>query len=134
MAQSINLEQFIAKSKQRKQDRMKLSKVYVKGYDAEFTLVSLGFNRITEMMDGIEMGCVSEQMNFYKDLIYASMPILKSPEIQEAHACAEPFDIVFEVFTMDEVNAIAEQILSFNGIDISEDELKNSSGPTKTSS
>lgn len=133
MAQSINLDQLIAKSKQRQLDRMKLSKVYIEGYDAEFPLVSLGVTKITEMMEGVNSESVKENMEFNKELIYASMPILRNAELQAEHTCAEPFDIVLQVFTLNEMETIVEQIMAFNGMDVGVGEVKNSSGPTTIS-
>lgn len=125
MYKSINLDQFITKSKQKNEEKMKLSTIYIKSYDADFPLISLGFSKVTSRMDDVDTNSISGTMEFYKELIYDSMPMLKSPELHAEYSCPEPFDIVDKVFSMSEIKVIAEHILTFNGIDTEVDDVKN---------
>lgn len=126
MSKNISLEQFIEKAKKREQDRLKLSTIELKGFGV-IPLVSLGFDRIMGMLDGLENATAKQRMNADKELVYKSISMLSDKSLLESFDdLVEPFDVVYKVFSLEEVNTIIEHIMRFNGLNVSEEELKKS--------
>ncbi len=125
MAKGIELGQFIEKAKKREQDRLKLGQITLKNYGV-INLVSLGFDKTIELIAESESADFSRKIEINKQLVYQSIPMLKAPELLDAFECdANPFDVVYKVFTADEVNELVQHIAKFNGIDITDEEVKN---------
>lgn len=92
-----------------------------------FEVCRFPLSRIFEMMDsyGATSGSLSENLRFNAALIYASCPIFKSPELQEAWKPKHPEDVVLMFFDAhaEALGELASGIIGIYGI--GNDEVKN---------
>lgn len=122
----LNLEQFMAKAKQKEKDRMKLG-VYVSDTFGAIDLKHMGLNAFMEIFDGVEKMPLRKQMEVNNELVYQSMPILHEQVLLEEMGCVDdPISVVSKVFGLDEISKIVEHLMKFNGIDVGLTEVKNS--------
>lgn len=125
MSKNLTLDQFIKKAQEREKSRMKLGTYEVKALGGSIQLQSIGFDKLMDMLDGVDDSSQKEQLELNKEIVMKSVPMLANEELQNALECTVPDQIVYKVFTVDEVNDLVAHILRFNGIDITVDELKN---------
>lgn len=122
----LNLEQFMAKAKQKEKNRMKLG-VYVSDTFGAIDLKYMGLNAFMEIFDGVEKMPLRKQMEVNNELVYQSMPILHEQVLLEEMGCVDdPISVVSKVFGLDEISKIVEHLMKFNGIDVGLTEVKNS--------
>jgi hypothetical protein len=55
------------------------------------------------------------------------MPILANKEVQALMSGKEPDEIVYELFTTDEISLIADRIAKLNNVDVDVEAVKNES-------
>lgn len=123
---NFDVESFIQKAKQREQDKMKYGSVYLKQYDMEFELKKIGFDIVMNHMSGIESSDLKGQLQAQKEIIYKSLPMLQNPEIQALNPGPYPSDVVTQIFNMDEITVLMDQLLKLNGVsDVDVADVKN---------
>lgn len=124
---NITRESLIARS-QKNADERKYAQYECEYLNAVLTVKKLGLARVSDLLD-MASGDESARgaLGLYKQLIYESVPILHDAEVQAAFECAEPFDIVEEIFDnrLSEISKLAGFILGLHGIDNLEDDIKN---------
>lgn len=66
------------------------------------TLKKLNLMEYLDMLDKTDDDATMvENLEYYKELIYKSCPIMHKEELQEAYNCGEPYDIVTRIFNDD---------------------------------
>ncbi len=125
MANKTLLERLKKVSQQRQRDRLKLSLITVGEY-GQIQLVSMNFNKLMELVQTMAKDEVN-MFNYMAEIVYTSIPELREQELLDLHDCADdPYDIVFKIFTAEEVSDIFEKVCDFNGVGkITEEDVKN---------
>ena len=137
MVNKITIESLMQRAEQRKNDKVKLKEIYNKMLDGNLVLKRIPLMQIADLLDKLNDDSLkmTDCIEMYKELIYKCCPILQNKELQEEFGCAEPYDIITEVFedNVGEINKVAEQILEMYGmaeekspIKEIEEEIKNS--------
>lgn len=122
----LTLNDFIAKAKQKEQDKFKAKSVFIESLEGEVMLQKIPINNVLVAIDRITTDdSMQNIIDVYKQLIYDSIPMLKAKELQEQFNLAEPFDIVLELFELNEITKLGEEIQSLYGLDKLEDTVKN---------
>ena len=122
----LTLNDFIAKAKQKEQDKFKAKAVFIESLEGEVMLQKIPINNVLVAIDRITTDdSMQNIIDVYKQLIYDSIPMLKAKELQEQFNLAEPFDIVLELFELNEITKLGEEIQSLYGLDKLEDTVKN---------
>ena len=122
----LTLNDFIAKAKQKEQDKFKAKAVFIESLEGEVMLQKIPINNVLVAIDRITTDdSMQNIIDVYKQLIYESIPMLKAKELQEQFNLAEPFDIVLELFELNEITKLGEEIQSLYGLDKLEDTVKN---------
>lgn len=123
----LTLEDFIQKSKRKEVDTKKFKPVYIESLDGEVVIQKINLNTVLEAMDNLDTNdSMRNVLDQYAFLIYESIPILKSKELQEQYQLVEPTDIVTEIFELDEIFTLGSEILSLYGLDKLGETVKNS--------
>lgn len=118
----LRLEDLIAKAGENK---IITKDIRIESLGGDITIKNIDEKTIFRGLDRLEGDNLEMQevMNLTEEMIYHSCEILKSPELQEAYGCAEPYDIVSKLFTISERNTLFAEILTisgFEGMDIDE--------------
>lgn len=126
----ITLEELIARKEQSQRDKLEYKEIEVKILGGDITVKKLPLATILRMLDDAgDKRTATEAMEFSKQLIYKSCPLLQDKKLQSAYSeqITEPFDIVTAVFddNVGVINDITENILSFYGMSEAEKEIKN---------
>ena len=124
---SFNLQQFIEKAAQREESKLKYSSVYVPFFEMDIPLKKIGTKKFFEIMGEADEDSPLELLEAQKTLIYNSMPILANEEIQAIMKGKEPDEIIYELFTVDEMALIADRIAKLNNIEVDVETVKNES-------
>lgn len=123
----FNLQQFIEKAAQREMSKLKYGVVFVPFFEMDIPLKKIGTKKFFEIMGEVDEDNLLEAMEAQKTLIYESMPILADEEIQLMMTGKEPDEIVYELFTVEEIGLIADRIAKLNNVDVDVEEVKNES-------
>lgn len=123
----FNLQQFIAKAAQREQSKLKYGAVFVPFFEMDIPLKKIGTKKFFEIMGEVDEENLLEALEAQKTLIYESMSILANEEIQSMMTGKEPDEIVYELFTVEEIGLIADRIAKLNNVDVDIEEVKNES-------
>lgn len=126
----ITLEELIARKEQSQRDRLGYKEVEVKSLGGNLMIKRLPLSTVLRMLDGAgDKRSALEAMEFSKELIYKSCPMLQDKKLQSVYAeqISEPYDIVTAVFdeNIGEINNVTESILGFYGLGEAEKEIKN---------
>lgn len=123
---NLTLADFVAKAKQKEQDKFKAKAVFVPSLDGEIMLQKIPVNIILDALDKIESDeSTRNVVDIYKELIYDSAPVLKEKELQDQFTLIEPFDIVTDMFELGEILQLGNEILSLYGLDKLDETIKN---------
>lgn len=123
---TLTLEQFIAKSLQRENDKIKLKDIYVESLDCNLTFEKPTNEDILDVMDRIsEDKTVRNCVNVFKNLIYNCCPFLKKQELHDAHGVTAPTDIVDKILEIQDILDLGEELMKLTGIKDFQDEIKN---------
>lgn len=124
------LEDLIKRKEQGKADKLQFKEVDVKVLGMSVTVVKQPLTRVLQLIDnynGLEGLLNNFEMS--KELIYMSVPLFQSEQLQQAYECAEPLDIVPAVLD-NNLEAISELVTAItelyglnNGVAITD--LKN---------
>ncbi len=123
----FNLQQFIEKAAQREMSKLKYGVVFVPFFEMDIPLKKIGTKKFFEIMGEVDEDNLLEAIEAQKTLIYESMPILADEEIQLMMKGKEPDEIVYELFTVEEIGLIADRIAKLNNVDVDVEEVKNES-------
>jgi len=120
MSNKITIESLIQRAEQRKNDKIKFKEVYNKLLDGNLVLKRIPLTQVVDLLDKLDGESIKlkDCIELYKELIYRCCPILQNKELQDEFGCAEPYDIVTEVFedNVGEINTVAEQVLDMYGM------------------
>jgi hypothetical protein len=120
MSNKITFESLMQRAEQRKNDKIKTKEVYNKMLDGNLVIKRIPLTKIVDLLDVLDGENVklNDCVELYKELIYKCCPVLQSKELQEEFGCAEPYDIVTEVFedNVGEISAVAQEILAMYGM------------------
>lgn len=125
MSERITIESLIQRAEQRKNDKIKLKEVYNEMLGGNLVIKRVPLTQVVGILDKLdgEDLKLADCIEMYKELIYKCCPILQNKELQEEYGCAEPYDIVTEIFedNVGEINKLAEEILDMYGMTDKED-------------
>ena len=122
----LTLNDFIAKAKQKEQDKFKAKAVFVPSLGGEVMLQKISVHQVIDAMDKLTLDdSMANSVNVYKELVYDSIPMLKEKELQEQFKLVEPFDIVTEMFELGEIYEIGNEVLTLHGLDKLVSDIKN---------
>ncbi len=125
MGERITIESLIQRAEQRKNDKIKLKEVYNEMLGGNLVIKRVPLTQVVGILDKLdgEDLKLADCIEMYKELIYKCCPILQNKELQEEYGCAEPYDIVTEIFedNVGEINKLAEEILDMYGMTDKED-------------
>lgn len=123
---NLTLDDFIAKAKQKEQDRFKAKAVFIESLEGEVMLQKISIDKVIDAMDRITRDDSTQNvMDVYKQLIFDSIPMLREKELLEQFELVEPFDIVLKMFELGEIMELGNQIQSLYGLDKLDDVIKN---------
>lgn len=122
----LTLNDFIAKAKQKEQDKFKAKSVFVPSLDGEVIMQKISINKVIDAMDKIDADdSMANTIDIYKGLVYDSIPLLKEKDLQEQFNLPEPFDIVTEMFELGEILDLGNEVLKLHKLDNLESNVKN---------
>ena len=110
------LEDLIKRKEQGKADKLQFKEVDVKVLDMSVTVVKQPLTRVLQLIDnynGLEGLLNNFEMS--KELIYMSVPLFQSQELQAAYECAEPTDIIPAVLE-NNLEAISELVTAITAL------------------
>lgn len=120
MSNRITVESLMQRAEQRKNDKVKIKEIYNKMLNGNLVVKRMPLAKIIDLLDKFDEESLklNDCIELYKELIYKCCPVLQDKELQEAFDCAEPYDIVTEVFedNVGEITAFAEEILAMYGM------------------
>jgi hypothetical protein len=123
---TLTLEQFIAKSLQRENDKIKFKDIYIESLDCDLTFERPTNEDVLEVMDEIsENKTVRNCVDVFKKLVYNCCPFLKEQQLHDAHGVADPIDIVDKIFEIQDILDLGEKLMQLTGIKDFQEEIKN---------
>lgn len=115
-----------------KQDKMGLSTIDIDSLEASVPIVKIKTRKICEIMDkyDTEVEKVTSSFDMMSEIIYKCVPILQSKELKEQLNVPTPYEVVGELFTLNEMQKITEHIMDIHGMSNKDknpinDEIKN---------
>lgn len=102
------LEELIRRKEQGAAEKMQTKEIEVPSVGLTFTVLRQPLTRVLKLMDQYKgVDSLSSQFEMYKELIYMSVPLFQSQELQAMYDCAEPYDVVPAVLE-ENLTAISE--------------------------
>lgn len=131
------LEALLDRKLQREQGSYGIKVINVPSLEMSVTAVKQPLSAVSDILDDLQTGKkmkFSETLDIYKQLIYLCVPLLHDEKLQAAYDCTEPYDVVTAVLedNLGAITNLAEAILGMYGFQDIMDEIKNSSGQTKS--
>ena len=128
--QKATLEALLARKQQAQAEKMQFVDIEVQKIGMSFTVQRQPLTRILSLLDRFaDTEGLAEKFEMYKELIYNSVPLFQSKELQEAYAPAIPSDIVTMILNddMTAIGQLGEGICALYGLDDGKavDEIKN---------
>ena len=123
----LALADLMARAEQRAGDKTAYKHVYVEPLGGELTVEKIPLARVLSMLDGVDGGSMTENLDFQADIIYHCCPVLRDHALMDAYGAKTSTDLVCAVFE-DNIGAIsktAEEILDFYGLADHKDAVKN---------
>lgn len=115
-----------------KHDKMGLSTIDIDSLEASVPIVKIKTRKICEIMDkyDTEVEKVASSFDMMSEIIYKCVPILQSKELKEQLNVPTPYEVVGELFTLNEMQKITEHIMDIHGMSNKDknpinDEIKN---------
>lgn len=115
-----------------KQDKIGLSTIDIDSLEASVPIVKIKTRKICEIMDkyDTEVEKVTSSFDMMSEIIYKCVPILQSEELKEQLNVPTPYEVVGELFTLNEMQKITEHIMDIHGMSNKDknpinDEIKN---------
>lgn len=119
----LTFDDILARKMQREKDKMKVMSIYIPSMDGELIFNSLPEHKLLSILDGISGDNRAEDINMEREFIYSSCKDLQNPELHKMLGIIDPIDVVREVFTLQETDDIAKELLKFNGIGTDENKI-----------
>ena len=119
----LTFDDILARKMQREKDKMKVMSIYIPSMDGELIFNSLPEHKLLSILDGISGDNRVEDINMEREFIYTSCKDLQNPELHKMLGIIDPIDVVREVFTLQETDDIAKELLKFNGIGTDENKI-----------
>lgn len=125
------LDDLLARKAQAMQARMVIKDIDVPILDLSLTVEKLPLSRVLNLIDKYgDDNTLSGRYEMYKELIYASVPLLQSKQLHEEYEVSDPLDIVTLIFkqNLTAIGAFGDEICALYGIDTGNkvvDDLKN---------
>lgn len=119
----LTFDDILARKMQREKDKMKVMSIYIPSMGGELIFNSLPEHKLLSILDGISGDNRAEDINMEREFIYSSCKDLQNPELHEILGVIDPIDVVREVFTLQETDDIAKELLKFNGIGTDENKI-----------
>lgn len=119
----LTFDDILARKMQREKDKMKVMSIYIPSMDGELIFNSLPEHKLLSILDGISGDNRVEDINMEREFIYSSCKDLQNPELHKMLGIIDPIDVVREVFTLQETDDIAKELLKFNGIGTDENKI-----------
>lgn len=119
----LTFDDILARKMQREKDKMKVMSIYIPSMGGELIFNSLPEHKLLSILDGISGDNRAEDINMEREFIYSSCKDLQNPELHKMLGIIDPIDVVREVFTLQETDDIAKEILKFNGIGTDENKI-----------
>lgn len=127
--EKATLEELIARKTQGELDKFRIKSVDVGSAGFALEVKKIKLNEMLKVIDSVQNAdSMTENVEFMKELVFKSCPILHSKKLQEAYECLEPYDVVLGILN-DDIGAlsnIVEEIMDFYGLgDKLESTIKN---------
>lgn len=124
----LTLQDLIAKKVIKDEQKNLKKDIYVESLEGEITFERPGEEDVIAAMD--KMGdntSTQDTIDAIATFIYKSCPMLRDKELQDTYEVKDPTDIVKELFTLSERDAIGQELLKMSGVKIKEikEEIKN---------
>ena len=119
----LTFDDILARKMQREKDKMKVMSIYIPSMGGELIFNSLPEHKLLSILDGISGDNRAEDINMEREFIYSSCKDLQNPELHKMLGIIDPIHVVREVFTLQETDDIAKEILKFNGIGTDENKI-----------
>lgn len=123
----LALEDLMARAEQRTGDKKAYKQVYIEPLGGELTMEKIPLPRVLSMLDGVDSGSMTENLDFQAEIIYHCCPVLRDPALRESYGVKTITEVVCAVFedNMGAISKAAEAILDFYGLADSKDTVKN---------
>lgn len=119
----LTFDDILARKLQREKDKMKVMSIYIPSMGGELVFNSLPEHKLLSILDECGNESRTENINMEREFIYSSCKDLQNPELHEILGVIDPIDVVREVFTLQETDDIAKELLKFNGIGTDENKI-----------
>ena len=120
------LEALSARAEQRDEAKRKGAKFYVAGEELDF--VQPGVDVKLSYAEALNSGDTAALLRSCANVIYDCCPALQEPELHAALGVTDPYDVIWVLMDVREVNALAAVLFTWLGLiagDEDEDPAKN---------
>lgn len=108
----------------RKSDRMKERQIKIELDDITLTGDLLSLPHVLSIMDEYDTDTKKGAFEMALELIYLTFPIFRNKEMQEQNDHSEPHDIILDIFDVNEIMKISNELNKHYGVDGSEEVKK----------
>ena len=101
-----------------KQDKMGLATVNVASLNADIEIVKMKTRKLCEIMDkyDVEQDKMTTSYNMMCEVIYKCVPMLQAKDLKETLNVPTPYEVVGELFNINEMGQITDYIMELHGI------------------
>ncbi len=101
-----------------KQDKMGLATFNVASLNADIEIVKIKTRKLCEIMDkyDVEQDKMTTSYNMMCEVIYKCVPMLQAKDLKETLNVPTPYEVVGELFNINEMGQITDYIMELHGI------------------
>lgn len=101
-----------------KQDKMGLATFNVASLNADIEIVKIKTRKLCEIMDkyDVEQDKMTTSYNMMCEVIYKCVPMLQAKDLKETLNVPTPYEVVGELFNINEMGQITDYIMVLHGI------------------
>ena len=101
-----------------KQDKMGLATFNVASLNADIEIVKIKTRKLCEIMDkyDVEQDKMTTSYNMMCEVIYKCVPMLQAKDLKEKLNVPTPYEVVGELFNINEMGQITDYIMELHGI------------------
>ena len=101
-----------------KQDKMGLATFNVASLNADIEIVKMKTRKLCEIMDkyDVEQDKMTTSYNMMCEVIYKCVPMLQAKDLKETLNVPTPYEVVGELFNINEMGKITDYIMELHGI------------------
>ncbi len=101
-----------------KQDKMGLATFNVASLNADIEIVKMKTRKLCEIMDkyDVEQDKMTTSYNMMCEVIYKCVPMLQAKDLKETLNVPTPYEVVGELFNINEMGQITDYIMELHGI------------------